>query len=294
MRIYQAIIVLMIGILFLIPILGLAAEATNEVEASTDDIMVKAKVIKSDVIQEVQEDNTTTEVQKMTVRIQEGEYENEEYEMNYVLSQDAEGIASHAELKEEDSILVVLQEKEGEVTGLQYQETIPTHYALYVILVVLVAFAFILGRKKAIPFIAIYLLVVFLTIFLWIWGMKLGWNLILVGGILSFIITVGGWLANKGFSRKTLLMVLYSILGISIAGLGVYVLFDMMGLSNINIRIGESATNIKDLVCSASLLFSTGICYTIIANALKLYENNQQSYKTKSDNIIEGQRSLKL
>ena len=91
----------------LVTIIALPVYAENEV------INVRAKVIENKGIEEIEKENEPTKkVQNLKVRILEGEYENEEYEMQYMITEDTQDITSNIELKKEDEILVALEEKE--------------------------------------------------------------------------------------------------------------------------------------------------------------------------------------
>ena len=71
-------------------------------------------------------------MQNVTIRILEGEYENEEYEMSYIISENVEdSITSNIELKKDDNVLVNIEEKDGEVTNITYKEKIDRNYILY-------------------------------------------------------------------------------------------------------------------------------------------------------------------
>ena len=89
-------------------------------------------------------------------------------------------------------------------------------------------------------------------------------------------------------------MILRTLIGIAISGVLIYILFDIMNLASINIKITEKLVNIKDLICSATILFSCGIYNAIAISGEYIFYATNRPYKTKSDNIIEGQRSLKL
>lgn len=89
-------------------------------------------------------------------------------------------------------------------------------------------------------------------------------------------------------------MILCTMLGIAISGIIMYLLFDMIGLTDTNIKIAKHFINIKELICAMTILSSCGISSTIILFTQNLFEIANRPYKTKSDNIIEGQRSLKL
>lgn len=264
--------------------------AQNEYEG------VKAQVTEIKELEEISNENEPKKkVQNVTVRILEGEYENEEYDMVYVIAEDTENtIISNVELKEEQNILVDIAEKEGEVTSVVYIKKIIDNHAEYVVGSILAIVLIIIGIKKGLMPIIVYFITIALVIFLLIISMKMGWNLILVASVFAFFITVFYITRANGANNKTFTMILVSILSIALAGTLMNILFDVMGLANINIKITENFINIKDLICSCIIVVSCGISNLIILVKLNIESFFNKTYKTKSDNIIEGQRSLKL
>lgn len=281
-------------ILVIITILPIYVQADNVIETKTEILTeeVKAKVVESNSIEEVLEENKPTKkVQKVTVMILEGEYKDEEYEMEYVITEDIENITSNAELKDEEKIKVYVEEKEGEVTKVTYKETINQNYTLYIIGAMLITLLFIISRKRAVT---IYLLTIILVGIVIIFSIKSGWNIILVSSIISFFITIILYISINKVHTETLIMIIRAIIGITIAGILTYLLFDIMKLESINIKITDKLVDIKSLICSVTILFSSGIYNAIMISAKYIFYSNNKPYKTKSDNIIEGQRSLKL
>lgn len=273
-------------ILLIIAIISQIVYAQNEYST------IKAEVIKNDGIEKVkQDDEIEKQIQKVTIRVLEGEYENEEYEMNYIISEDTKSITSNIELKENSNILVEIEEKDGEITNINYKETINQSYILYIIGAILIILLLILSRKRAT---IIYLVTIFLVSYIFVFSMQQGWNLILIASILSILITIAMFISANGIKPESIVMILKAVLGISISGILMYLLFDIMGLNDMNVKITESLVNIKDLICSITMLSACGIYNSITISAQYIFYANNKQYKTKSDNIIEGQRSLKL
>ena len=253
---------------------------------------VKAKVVETNTVEEVKEEGKPTKkVQGVTVRIQEGEFENEEYEMEHIITEDVDSITSNVELKKDINIKVALEENEGEVTNVTYVETVKQNYTLYIVGAILIMLLLVISRKRAT---LIYLLTIILSGFIVIFSLQNGWNIILVCSILSLLITIILFISINKMNGKTLFMIIKAIIAIAVSGVLIYVLFDIMNLESINIKITDKNVNIKDLICSATILFSCGIYNAIAISGQYIFYTANKSYKTKSDNIIEGQRSLKL
>lgn len=174
----------------LIVVIGIILGIGLPIYAQDENANIKAKVIKDEGIEEVKQENGKTQkVQKATVKILEGEYEEEEYQMNYILSDDIETPASNPELKEKESILVTIEEKDGEITNIDYQDTVTPNYILYGVLAILVIALLMIGKGKVVKPIVMYLITIILMSGLFILSIQNNWNLIWVAGIIAIFIT---------------------------------------------------------------------------------------------------------
>lgn len=268
------------------------SSVTITICAENETVNVKAKIIENKEIEEIQKENEPTKkVQNLLVRILEGEYKDEEYAMVYIISKDIEDVTANIELKENDNILVSLEEKDGEVTNITYVEIIESSYILYIIGTILILILLITSRKRAT---IIYLLTIVLVGIIVILSLQNGWNLILVSSIISLLITIILFISINKMKKETIIMIIKAILGIAISGILAYLLFDIMNLESINIKVVDRRVSIKELICAITILFSQGLYNAIAISAQYIFYANNKPYKTKSDNIIEGQRSLKL
>lgn len=246
-----------------------------QVYAQTEYESVKAQVVEDKGTQEVkQEDGTTKKTQSTEVRILEGEYENEEYEMEYVLTDDVESVNAKPDLKENDSVIVNIQEKDGEISSIQVQDIVRHNYIIYMGIIFLVLIL-IIGRKKAIRPILIFLIIVATVYFIFITNIQEGANIILMSVITSFIITLATSVIINGFNKKMLMVVICAIIEIGISGIFVYVLFDILKLSGemMNVEISNISINIKSLVCSGAIITCSGVC-TMLAGLIINYLEN--------------------
>lgn len=277
---------------YLVIVIILLAIVILPVYANTEVINVKAKIVENNGTEEINKDNEIIKkVQNLKVRILEGEFEDEEYEMQYVITENIQDITSNIELKENEKILVSLEEKEGQVIKINYIETIDLNYILYIAAVILIIILLLISRKRAT---LIYLTVIILTSSIIILSLKNNWNLILVSSVVSFFITVILFISINNINKETVIMIIRALLAIALSGILVFILFDIMNLESINIKVTDRLANIKDLISSATILFSCGTYNAIAISGQYIFYSNNRPYKIKSDNIIEGQRSLKL
>lgn len=265
------------------------------VYAEDDYTRVEAKVIENKGVQEVIGENGITRKEQSTeIRILEGEFEHEEYEMKYIIAEDINSISLNPELKEDDIILVTIEEKEGEITSVTYKETINQNYYLYVILGVLIILAIVIARKNAIKPLIAFIFSILLVLGVFVLAINQKWSLILISSLVSLFVTIFIAIKVNGINKKTGLMIACSIVGTAIAGIIAYVLFDLLKLTNVNIKIVGSFINIKEIFVIATILFGGVLADIIVLSSLNIFNFLNKPYKTKSDNIIEGQRSLKL
>lgn len=235
---------------------------------------VKAQIVEDKGVQETkQEDGTIKKTQSTEVRILEGEYENEEYEMEYVLTEDANSINAKPDLKENDSVIVNIQEKDGEVSSIEVQEIVRHNYIIYMAIIFLILLI-IVGRKKAIKPVLIFSIIVASVYFIFINNIQKGVNIILMSIVTSFIITLALSIVINGFNKKMLMVVICSVIGMGVSGILVYILFDILKLSGemMNVEISNISINIKALVCSGAIITCSGVCAILAGLIIKYLE----------------------
>lgn len=282
-------------IVFVVAIFGAIVLSLMPVYAQEDYNKIEAKVIEDNGIQNVEQENGIIKKEQSTqIRILEGEYEHEEYPMTYVISEDVDGIISNTELKENDVVLVSVEEKDGEVTNITYRETVKKNYYLYAALIVLVILAVLIARKNAVKPLVSFMLTILAIFGAFLLALNYKLNIILIGSIASLIITIFIAIKVNGINKKTIVMVACSIVGTAVAGIMSYILFDFANLTNVNIKISQTYINIKEIFVTATILFGGTLANIIVLSSLNMFNFLNKPYKTKSDNIIEGQRSLKL
>ena len=256
---------------------------------------VEAKVVKAGDANNVEQETGITKIiQETEVRILEGEYENEEYEMNYIISEDINSITSKVELKEDDMILVSIEQKDGEILNVKYKEVINRNYMLYIVLLVLIVLVLVIGKKYVIKPLIVYIVSIMLICFICMLAIQNMWNLILISSIISIIITVSVSVKVNGITKKTIAMILCSVVGCAIAGILMYILYDIMMPNNVEIKMGKGIVNLKEMLCAISILFGGIFANIITLSSFNMFSFLNKPYKTKSDNIIDGKRSLKI
>ena len=273
-------------ILKIMMIIGSLVVISIPVYAQAEDNDVDAKVIKNLGTEEVKQENgITQEIQSVTIRILEGEYENEEHDVKYVLSENIENQNSKDELLEDNKIRVNIQENDGEISSISIQE-ITEKKDVFILLFVFLALVLLIGRKKAIKPIIICLLTVLSIYFIFIYSTSKGWNMLLMSFVTVLVVNIIISVILNGIGRKASIVVMSSMLGVAICGLTAFIYFKFTQLPERiwNISIFEFSFNIKELLNSGVVLTSSGICLylsSIIANYLENLKREDRNINWK-------------
>lgn len=224
---------------------------------------IKAKVVKLDKIEDVTQDeeaSTTKRIQKVTINILEGEYENEEYELDYTISENINNKNSKAQLKDNQVIFVTIESNDGEISNVKVIESSKQNYFIYMI-VFSCLLILLIGKKKAIkPLILFSFLVLY--IFLYVISVKNNSNIIFITFVFSTLINITITISMNGFSSKTISSMFSCLVGSFLSGIIIFTLYNVTGLNGniMNVEIGNVAIGLKELIASGAILTSTGIC----------------------------------
>lgn len=224
---------------------------------------IKAKVVKLDKIEDVAQDeeaSTTKRIQKVTIKILEGEYENEEYELDYTISENINNKNSKAQLKDNQVIFVTIESNDGEISNVKVIESSKQNYFIYMI-VFSCLLILLIGKKKAIkPLILFSFLVLY--IFLYVISVKNNSNIIFMTFVFSTLINITITISMNGFSSKTISSMFSCLVGSFLSGIIIFTLYNVTGLNGniMNVEIGNVSIGLKELIASGVILTSTGIC----------------------------------
>lgn len=224
---------------------------------------IKAKVVKLDKIEDVTQDeeaSTTKRIQKVTINILEGEYENEEYELDYTISENINNKNSKAQLKDNQVIFVTIESNDGEISNVKVIESSKQNYFIYMI-VFSCLLILLIGKKKAIKPIVLFSFLI-LYVFLYVISVKNNSNIIFITFVFSTLINITITISMNGFSSKTISSMFSCLVGSFLSGIIIFTLYNVTGLNGniMNVEIGNVAIGLKELIASGAILTSTGIC----------------------------------
>lgn len=283
-----------IAILAIFLILGIGLS----VYANEEKTNAKAKVIETqepkDIKQEDSED--TQKVQEVKVRILEGEYKNEEYNLEYTLTESTDDTYIKSELQKDSKIVVTIEEKEGEVIAVNFKENINYAYIICAAILGLLLVILMLQKKSIKPLLIAGIIILSVYGIFMINAYK-DFDLLITTIIISLVDVILISLLINGLNKKMFVTIVFTIIETIITAMAIYIFVSVMQISGNILCSGliKAHVDINNLLMTIGVLTSSiigvilsGIIMNITEDASKLL------YKTKSNNIIEGQRSLKL
>lgn len=283
-----------IAILAIFLILGIGLS----VYANEEKTNAKAKVIETQETKDIKQEDSedTQKVQEVKVRILEGEYKNEEYNLEYTLTESTDDTYIKSELQKDSKIVVTIEEKDGEVTAVNFKENISYGYIICAVILALLLVILMVQKKSIKPLLIAGIIILSVYGIFMINAYK-DFDLLITTIIISLIDVILISLLINGLNKKMFVTIAFTIVETIITAMTIYIFVSIMQISGNILCSGliKAHVDINNLLMTIGVLASSiigvilsGIIMNITEDASKLL------YKTKSNNIIEGQRSLKL
>ncbi len=237
-------------------------------EKSGTTIDTIAKVIKAGEEKEVDNGGMKDTIQDVTIRIEEGDYEDEEFETIYNLSYDIEGKIKGYPLKEGDKVQVQILE-DGENVSVTIIDYVRNSYMLLMFIIFLLSIVLIGGRQgvKAIIALLITILAVYFILIKGIFhGLDPIWTSI---GTCMFII-IATFVVIGGINKKIITAALGTLGGVISAGIVASIfnyLCRMSGAGEDAVQLSISMTTMvfdfKDLLFAGIIISALGACMDV-------------------------------
>lgn len=250
-----------------------------QLKLKADDQISKAKVIVIYGTENIIENEETKKIQKISVKILEGNYEGEEYDAIYYINSN-----NPYELKKGSNIYIKINENEGQVIdvsveGIVRQNVIILFFAISMILYILVF------RTKGLKIILSILLSFIIIYFLIIHQIALGSNSLLISFIATILIVCINTILINGVNRKSLIIMISTTIGVILSGGLAFVFSKVAMLSNnlqnsINIELNSLVTY-KDLIISSTIIASIGVCLDMTKSIIEQLKIITERFKLK-------------
>lgn len=246
-----------------------ATEETQSYAGTEQSIEVTGKIIEAGEVTEKVTGTVTDKVQKVTVKITEGEYKGEKYETEFVLSYDIEGKIVAYPLEVGDKVITQLSvDSKGQVTATVYDVVrsgyIIVMFLLFVLSVILV------GGKRGVKAIIGLVLTILAIYFILIRQIFDGSNVIITS-IITIIITIAATLiVIGGFSKKILTAAIGTLGGVVSAGIMALIFNNLAKMSGacedaIQLSINMTTVNFdfRDLLFAGIIVSALGACMDV-------------------------------
>ncbi len=237
----------------------------NEKLVNTYGKIIEAKEPKDAVTGSVKD-----RVQEVTVQITEGEYEDEEFTTNYVLSYDIEGKILAYELEEGDKVSVQITEDFDGNISVTVMDVVRANYIILLFLLFLLS-VILVGGKSGIKAILGLLLTILLIYFVMVKGIFKGNNAIRNSVFTSMLIIIGTFvIIGNGINKKILTAALGTLGGVLSAGIVALIfnhLAKMTGACEDAIQLSINMTtinfNFRHLLFAGIIVAALGACMDV-------------------------------
>ena len=246
-----------------------ATEETQSYAGTEQSIEVTGKIIEAGEVTEKVTGTVTDKVQKVTVKITEGEYKGEKYETEFVLSYDIEGKIVAYPLEVGDKVITQLSvDSKGQVTATVYDVVrsgyIIVMFLLFVLSVILV------GGKRGVKAI-IGLVLTILAIYFILVKQIFDGNNVIITSIITIIITIAATLiVIGGFNKKILTAAIGTLGGVVSAGIMALIFNNLAKMSGacedaIQLSINMTTVNFdfRDLLFAGIIVSALGACMDV-------------------------------
>lgn len=247
----------------------IATEDTQAYAGTEQSIEVTGKIIEAGEVTEKVTGTVTDKVQKVTVKITEGEYKGEKYETEFVLSYDIEGKIVAYPLEVGDKVITQLSvDSKGEVTATVY-DVVRSGYIIVMFLLFVLSVILIGGKGgvKAIIGLVVTILAIYFILIKQIFD---GSNVIITS-VITIIITIAATLIIiGGFSKKILTAAIGTLGGVVSAGLMALIFNNLAKMSGacedaIQLSINMTTVNFdfRDLLFAGIIVSALGACMDV-------------------------------
>ena len=238
------------------------------------------------------DENDGENIQKVKVRITTGNYADKEFDLKYNLAYDANGKVKADSLQVGSKVLVQINYD----TSGNMQASIISYDRIGTIIVLVILFCIclcLINGKYGIKLIISLLITAIAVWFILIKLIVVGWNSVIVAIITSVIIIQLITILFGGVHRKAFSSAIGAVIGIIVAGIFTAIFTNVAHLTGARGEVIELSNslvhlnfNLKDIIISASMLTSTGICLDISMHITNLLYNEKS--KTEDLSIIDA------
>ena len=267
---------------------------TENTEASTKKESaenIKAKIIETGEVYERENGSGGKEtVQKVKLKILNGEKSDEKFDSEYVLSYDMDNKIIGNKLRKGSTVYVKVSEESGEVK-VTIQDVQRQGYLIGLI-IFFFASIILVGRKKGVKAIIGLIITILAVFFVLLAVIFKGYNAVLISIGTCFLITVLTFAVIGGWNKKTVSAVLGTIGGVVLAGILATVIGYLAQLSGagkeeavmLSIASKDVVFNFRELLFAEIIVSALGACMDVgmsIASSLSELKEKKPTMTAK-------------
>lgn len=233
-------------------------------------IEVKAEVIEAGAVKEVENGSIKDTVQEIKLEILEGEYDTQEFLVNYVLSYDIDGKILAYELEEGDVVWVQITKSPDGNVSVAIENIVRENY-IYVMLFLFLLSIVLIGGKQGVKAILGLIVTILAVYFILIKGIFKGYDPIWMSVFTTFIIIILTFLIiGNGINKKIITAALGTFGGVLAAGVMATIFSHLLKLSGAcedAIQLSANAKNLnfnfRDLLFAGIVISALGACMDV-------------------------------
>lgn len=246
-----------------------AAENEIEVAVEVDSFEVTGEIVEAGEVTERVTGNVKDKIQKVVVKITEGDYKGEKYETEFVLSYDIEGKILAYPLEVGDKVTIHLSiDNNGNVTATVY-DVIRSGYIVIMFLLFILS-VIIVGGKKGVNAIIALLLTILAIYFILIKQIFSGANVITTSIITIAITIVATFIVIGGISKKIFTAAIGTLGGVVSAGVMALIFNNLAKMSGacedaiqLSVNMTNGNFNFRDLLFAGIIVSALGACMDV-------------------------------
>lgn len=267
-------------------------ETTENIATEVISTVVEAKgvVIEAGQVKKITNGSVEDTVQTIKLKILNGEYENQEFTTDYVLSYDVEGKILAYELKEGNKVTVqIAEDTDGSISvTIEDIQRVGYVYAMFILLLIAIIG---IGGKQGIKAAVSLVITILALYFILIKSIFSGANAVFASIMTSLVVMTLTSIITIGFNKKSLTATVGSFAGSIVAGALANIFGYLAKLSGateeaiqLSLNLKTVAFNFRELIFATIVVSSIGACMDIgvsIVNSLDEMRSRTEDFSWK-------------
>ena len=246
-----------------------ATENDSKIATTEQSLEVTAKVIEAGEVTERVVGNVKDQIQKVTIKITEGEYKGEKFETEYVLSYDIEGKILAYPLEVGDKVITHLAIDSEENIVVTVYDVVRSGY-IGIMFLIFILSVIAIGGKRGVKAIVSLILTIIAIYFILVRQIFNGSNVIITSIVTIAITIIATFWVIGGISKKIATAALGTLGGVVSAGIMALIFNNLAKMSGacedaiqLSINMTNGNFNFRDLLFAGIIVSALGACMDV-------------------------------